>query len=154
MLKLQEYSGENQKIIDFIKQVDRDFYPPISKRKKIEEYVRDNIVESHYLLVVCDKERIVGSICVGLDKPERGDGYIDWIAILSKYRRRGLAVRLIDNVEAYLTKNNFDKVKVRTWSTNLAGVALYNKLGFSVDYLVKNERGEGIDSIYFVKDLP
>jgi len=153
MLEIQEYSDERQKIMDFIKLVDRDFYPPISKRKKIDDYVEDNLAEPHYLLLAYDKEQIVGSVCVGLDKPKRGEGYIDWVAIIPQYRKQGLATRLIDSVEVYLTKNNFDKVKVRTWSTNIASVALYNKLGFRVDYLVKDDRGEGIDSIYFAKDL-
>jgi len=153
MLKIQEYSGKSQGIIDFIILVDKDFYPPISKRKRIEDYVLDSLAEPHYVLVVWDNDTIIGSVCTCLDMPEKGEGYIYWLAILPNYRTQGLATKLINNVEKYLRKNTYNKIKVRTWSTNMASIALYTKLGFSTDYVIKNERGNGVDSIYFVKNL-
>jgi RimJ/RimL family protein N-acetyltransferase len=39
----------------------------------------------------------------------------------------------------------------RTWSTNAAHIAILGKFGFSQIARIENDRGEGIDTVYFAK---
>ena len=42
-------------------------------------------------------------------------------------------------------------VATRTWSTNAVQMHVLPKLGFTVAERIKNDRGEGIDSLYFIR---
>ena len=43
------------------------------------------------------------------------------------------------------------RITLRTWSTNGAQEHILDKLGYSLVRRLKDDRGEGIDTVYFVK---
>lgn len=49
------------------------------------------------------------------------------------------------------SKISGSRITLRTWSTNGAQEHILDKLGYSLVRRLKDDRGEGIDTVYFVK---
>lgn len=53
--------------------------------------------------------------------------------------------------KGYRSKISGSRITLRTWSTNGAQEHILDKLGYSLVRRLKDDRGEGIDTVYFVK---
>lgn len=60
-----------------------------------------------------------------------GEGYIDNIAVLPAFRRRGVATALLGRLEAFALAHRFAFLTLEVRPSNTAAVALYRKLGFA-----------------------
>jgi ribosomal-protein-alanine N-acetyltransferase len=80
-------------------------------------------------------------------------GHVVSIAVLPKYRRKGVASTLLntamDGMRFYKAKQCYLEVRV----TNDAGVALYKKLGFEVSRSVHGYYSDGEDAYVMSKKL-
>ena len=80
-------------------------------------------------------------------------GHVVSIAVLPRYRRRGIAQALLntamDGMRFYKAKQCYLEVRV----TNDAGVALYKKLGFEVSRSVHGYYSDGEDAYVMTKKL-
>jgi len=80
-------------------------------------------------------------------------GHVVSIAVLPKYRRRGVASALLntamEGMRFYKAKQCYLEVRV----TNDAGVALYKKLGFEVSRSVHGYYSDGEDAYVMSKKL-
>jgi ribosomal-protein-alanine N-acetyltransferase len=80
-------------------------------------------------------------------------GHVVSIAVLPKYRRKGIAQALLntaaEGMRFYKAKQCFLEVRV----TNDAGVALYKKLGFEVSRSVHGYYSDGEDAYVMSKKL-
>jgi [ribosomal protein S18]-alanine N-acetyltransferase len=139
-------------LIIFFEKIDKDFFPAISKRKSLEDYLRTDI-DSGITFLSYISNNIVGMINLQYNHPNREECYINTIGVHSNYRKKGIASGLIKIILKDARQKKFKKIKTRTWSTNNSGLKLYQKFGFVVDFTVKNDRGKGIDSIYLKKLL-
>lgn len=77
------------------------------------------------------EEIIVGSVLVEME-----EGYIPEIVgvmVLPEYRRRYMAAVMLEYVLEVLNKMGKDKVWLVTPSNNHTAIAMYKKLGFSID---------------------
>jgi len=59
-------------------------------------------------------------------------GYINMLAILPAYRKRGLGTTLINKAELLLKTIGAEEVMVCTWSTNDAALNLYKSIGYRI----------------------
>jgi ribosomal-protein-alanine N-acetyltransferase len=80
-------------------------------------------------------------------------GHVVSIAVLPKYRRKGVASALLntamDGMRFYKAKQCYLEVRV----TNDGGVALYKKLGFEVSRSVRGYYSDGEDAYVMSKKL-
>ncbi|AOA57521.1 GNAT family N-acetyltransferase [Acinetobacter larvae] len=60
------------------------------------------------------------------------------IAVLEHYRGKGLAKQLIAEAIDYCQSQQFDKLWIKTGNSSLAQMALYQKMGFRMQYIEKN----------------
>jgi ribosomal protein S18 acetylase RimI-like enzyme len=146
---------------------DRDFVPPLSARfspsqtafgstpleRGVACYFEDMYREQ--MLGAFEGDTLLGFVTFmeDLDSPYF-EGHLPNIYIctlLVKPEARGKHLtgsmyhRLFD--ELYPRHNLF----TRTWSTNAAHIAILSKFGFSEIARIENDRGEGIDTVYFAK---
>ncbi|MGN0328343.1 MAG: GNAT family N-acetyltransferase [Lachnospira sp.] len=78
--------------------------------------------------------------------------YLTTICILKEYRGQKIAPQIYGQAERYIKDNYPDHIMaLRTWSTNAAQLHMMEKLGFDCVARLNNDRGEGIDTVYFVK---
>lgn len=71
---------------------------------------------------------------------------------LPDYRRTGnFEVMICRSRKGHRSKISGKRITLRTWSTNGAQEHILDKLGYSLVRRLKDDRGEGIDTVYFVK---
>ncbi|WP_413303386.1 GNAT family N-acetyltransferase [Bacillus sp. 1P10SD] len=78
------------------------------------------------------------------------------IGILKDYRGQGIGTRLFEKLEDWAVERNFRRLELTTVTRNVAGVALYKKMGFEVEGIKKDSLiidGEFVDEYYMAKLL-
>jgi ribosomal protein S18 acetylase RimI-like enzyme len=65
-----------------------------------------------------------------------------------KARGKGVTTALYQKLFTEYEKVN---IFTRTWSTNFAHIKILGKYGFEVIKILKDDRGIGIDTVYFKK---
>lgn len=88
--------------------------------------------------VACDNGKIVGTILSGHDGRR---GYIYHTAVLSDYRNRGIARKLVDSAIDALDKESINKAALVVFERNKLGNEFWEKMGFTVrtDIIYRNK---------------
>ena len=74
--------------------------------------------------------------------------YISTLLVHPTGRGKGLTKRMYEVLfQAYAHAHIF----TRTWSTNEAHIRILADFGFEAFHVLKNHRGDGIDTVYFKK---
>lgn len=156
-------------LLRMLTEADNDFLPPLSQRNVDPETNRNTFSK-------VSSEKNIGNYCDGmlheavLGVFEEGELcgfvsfaenlrneiitetpniYIGTAVISEKLRGRGTLTRTYD----YLFNTLFPERNLftRTWSTNAAHIRVLEKFGFEKLKTIPNDRGDGIDTIYFAK---
>ena len=86
--------------------------------------------------------------CVEIPPKELPNIYISTLIVSPSARGKGVTKALYGRLfSEYENVNIF----TRTWSTNIAHIKILEKYGFEVIQVIKDDRGNGIDTIYFKK---
>ena len=83
-----------------------------------------------------------------IHKKELPNIYISTLIVSPSARGKGVTKALYGRL--FLEYENVN-IFTRTWSTNIAHIKILEKYGFEVIQVIKNDRGNGIDTIYFKK---
>jgi len=117
-------------------------------------------IQSHALIVAQDDAgAVVGMMSVARDKPLEAldrvaTAYLSTLIVTESARGQGLARRLYGQLFDLAGQWSPTPVTAtRTWSTNTAHLPLIAQLGFAEALRLKDDRGPGIDTVYFVKPL-
>ena len=116
----------------FKKMIEQEFILAIEKGKVIGflTYIPDFLLQVEDRSVVCD--------------------YISTIVVSTNYRNHGVT----RNMYHTLFENRRNKMfATRTWSENLAHLHLLETMGFELISRIKNDRGKGIDTVYYLKGV-
>ena len=76
------------------------------------------------------------------------------IGILKEYRGQGIGTRLFEKLEEWAIERKIRRLELTTVTQNVAGVALYKKMGFEVEGTKKDSLlidGEFVDEYYMAK---
>lgn len=169
-----EHSMQGQ-VFDLLVRCDGDFVPPLSKRTSThqmtfsagkpqnvtatssplsgpEEYFEE-LKMQRFILAVRNGE-LVGFLSYidncRLPYLQEPSAYVSTVCTHPAYRCQGIGGKLY----AYLEETiNPAVISLRTWSTNEAQMHLLRKRGYKVIQVVKDNRGPGIDSVYFAKKM-
>ena len=87
-------------------------------------------IQKDLFLVATYKDRVVGTAMAGYDGHR---GWIYYLAVQKKYRRKGIGTALMSNVEARLTGLGCPKLNLQVRVGNESVVAFYNKLGYDIE---------------------
>ena len=78
--------------------------------------------------------------------------YLTTLCVQPEYRGQGISEVMYAEAEKDIAaKFPESRITLRTWSTNGAQEHILKKLGYDLVKRLKNDRGEGIDTVYFVK---
>lgn len=99
------------------------FSHPWSKQS-IEEELNN---ETSLFLVAKEENEVIGYIGMSIVIDE---GYIFNVAVREKYRNKGVATALINELVTYGKKNNFSFITLEVRESNLPAILLYSKFGF------------------------
>ena len=155
-------------VFDLLCEVDSEFIPHLSNRNSSaftfdSELINEDKPESYFeeiklqkFILAFEEKKLLGFLTykakhetrIKSDLILKGD-YITTVAIGIKFRGKGIGLKM------YLKMIDISKGKsiyTRTWSTNYNHIKILDKLDFSLSHLIKDERGLGIDTVYFLKD--
>jgi ribosomal protein S18 acetylase RimI-like enzyme len=76
--------------------------------------------------------------------------YVSTVCTAHAVRGLGIARSLYLALESL---KGTETISIRTWSTNVAQVHLLGSLGYREIFRIPNDCGQGIDTIYFVKEI-
>lgn len=138
-------SKELEKFKIFLEHEDHDFYPPLSDREKIEEYLQEMIQGK---IVYFEDEKIFAAICYFDNYEKYNSAYIKFIAVLPEYRHQHYGMQLMERA---LQELKGKLITITTWSTDKPALELYQHIGFKIVKVLKNDRGNNVDTIVLEK---
>lgn len=157
--------GDAAGIMDLLTLCDAEFVPPLSSRVSTTQHALgpaegdaipdeyyDNIARQH-TLVAYESGKIVGFLSYKLDyvcqeiPPQYlPNVYITTIIVHPDWRRHGITNALYAQL---MRKYRRRQLFTRTWSTNISHTRILASLGFHEHLRIENDRGEGIDTVYY-----
>ena len=148
---------------------DEDFVPPLSTRfstsdtsfsaktdskKGIDAYFNSMMKEE--MLVAIEDGKLLGFVtfmpdftCKYIDADSFPNIYICTLLLSPEARGKGLTAKMYTHL--FDTLYPHANLYTRTWSTNAAHIKILDRFGFSLIARIENDRGEGIDTVYFGK---
>ncbi|OPY18683.1 MAG: putative acetyltransferase [Methanomethylovorans sp. PtaU1.Bin093] len=144
----------------FIEIVDNDFYPPLSMRGNgIEQRVWECLAGKHSYYLIAEGHsaphdtagNIIGVIGCSKFWRKENDAYINLMCVHPLQRKKGISRALYQELERDLMNEGIRKLYVCTWSTNDAAMRFYGSNGFIPYCIVKNDRGNRVDTIHYRK---
>jgi len=117
----------------------------------------DELRQQHFILAKLDG-RVAGFlsfkvdyICDALENFGISN-YITTVCVSPEYRGRGILTQLYDHMENMLPHPiKCNRITTRTWSGNNAQIHTLNRRGYKLLKTLVNDRGNGIDTLYFGK---
>ena len=167
-------------IREILRICDGEFVPPLSQRESTTMHPKKGGCDDaelisadapdvyfDYLLrqpvrVVFSGNRMAGflSYIATYSSPELAERtpsiQVTTICIRPEFRGRNLSTHLYENLMANPSDGTSvtQYISTRTWSTNFAHIAVLEKLGFEIVTRIRDARGDGIDTLYFSRQLP
>jgi ribosomal protein S18 acetylase RimI-like enzyme len=90
-------------------------------------------VQPELFLVGVLEDSVMATVMAGFDGHR---GWVNYLAVAEKCRRRGLGRMLMQRVEKQLTDMGCPKVNMQVRSSNAAVLAFYERLGYTQDQAV------------------
>ena len=162
---------EQQAILEILTECDGDFCPPLSYRGGTSEkqlghaHPNTDGVQRYYEEILQQSailakrgEEIIGFLsyrpsyrCPALE--QFGEVcYMTTLCLRHSERGKGLSPAIYEAAEQRIRQRFSGRIiTFRTWSTNQAQMHLTEKLGYRCVAVLKDDRGQGIDTMYFVK---
>lgn len=159
----QQYKND---MLEIMKICDADFVPPLSSRSsttqsdlKAGEYDENGIAKYYtemekqqILAAIEDDGRLLGFVSYKEDYlsdivTKTPNIYLSTLMLHPDARGKRLTNRMYEHLfcELYPDRSIF----TRTWSTNAVHIKILSNFGISEFHRIKDDRGEGIDTVYF-----
>ena len=124
---LFEIENFEEKILNFLKEIDNEFKIPLSKRVSLDEYMyKIKTLASSY--VILDNNKIIASIIFYKNDNINKKAYITLVGVLREYQKQGIVKLLLEKC-IFDTKNSFMKI-IGTHTDNIIAKKVYEKYGF------------------------
>ena len=141
-----------------------EFVPPLSARHSTSQADLDGTerhdgvgayfaeMRSQPIVLAVEGDELLGFLSYRhdfeLDFLAEKSVYVTTVCVASAYRRRGIASALYGHVEERVAPQT---VSLRTWSTNTPQIGALRKRGYECARTIENDRGPGVDTVYFIK---
>lgn len=162
---------------DLICRYNNAFIPPLSVRKHTDQGMLkglevnegnpkayfDEMKEQAFILCIGAGDKVLGFMSLKEEAKinelqeligNRRNSYVSTLIVDQDFRGQGIAAEMYDYLENHLSMGKRPEViSTRTWSTNESHIIILNRKGFSEALRITNDRGSGIDTVYFYKVL-
>ena len=170
VIKADAYTKDkySKEIYTLLENGDREFVPPLSSRSSttqstmtpiesgngIRDYFNEMIKQP--LLIAMEDGELMGFVSYRedhvtdvIDVSTLPNIYVSTLMVAESARGKGLTKRMYTVLfdELYPERSVF----TRTWSTNYAHIRILSAFGFDELLRLKDHRGAGIDTVYYVK---
>ena len=154
---------------ELLKKIDKEFIPPLSTRKSTHqkelntpntqseepvEYFRQ--MKEQKIILALEKDKVGGFLTyISEFKLEIGNEtmiseYVSTIGVDPAYRKKGIAQSLYKKL---IENSPGKRITTRTWSLNKSHLHILEEMGFELLVTIKNDRGRGIDTVYYTRRI-
>lgn len=168
LLKKEEQEKYFDQIFEMMLEGDKDFIPPLSARSSttqknltsnkgsiegLKSYFEE--MKSQRFMVCVDEDVLVCFVSFKenftndkIHDKDLPNIYLSTLIMRPQYRGKKVTQTLYEKLfDIYADASIF----TRTWSTNIPHIKILSKFNFQSIATLKNDRGKGIDTVYFAK---
>lgn len=150
---IQKYSEEFVPPLSARTGTTQNSFEHINKKSSSEEYFLKMIKQAFIIDVEDDIIRgflsYIPNYSLEINNKKTVCDYISTIIVEKNFRNHCIT----RNLYSRLFKDRSDNTFVtRTWSSNAAHIHILKTIGFRLFYTIKNDRGIGIDTVYYIKE--
>ena len=124
---LQEFSRIAKEIIE-----GTAYYSSKARKSEVKKFdisaLHDELNDDKKIILVAKSDNKILGFCNG--KIDEGTFWIDWVGILSKFREKGIATKILKLLEKDLKVLRIHKIWCDSRDNNTPSIALLNKNGF------------------------
>ena len=165
----QELSPVHEEDVrNILYKADNEFVPPLSARASTTQSDLKSETNQHTLsnyfdamskqsfILAMDEDRVVGFLSyipnhpVQLEDDEVICSYASTIVVDENARGQGITEGMYKKLFD-ITKDK--RVGTRTWSQNHAHIHILEKMGFELALTLKDDRGPGVDTVYYIRGI-
>ena len=136
-MKIEKLQAKNKlDLINYLTEVQNDFYPPLFQRitersnvKNIHEYC-EKLLSKANVFAIFDLGKIVAVIAIYTNNTIEHEAFIPILSVKNEFKGRGFASRLLERAFHCAKEYEMKIVAVRTWPENKNAISLYTKNGF------------------------
>ena len=130
----------------------QSLYVPTNQGSNCDAYFKE-IASQYILIAIGDKKELIGFMsfkknysCEHISRKTYNNLYVTTVIVNNNLRKHGTAAKFYDTLKEYYPMYN---IFTRTWSTNTNHISVLSKQGFIEHCRIKDDRGDGIDTVYF-----
>jgi ribosomal protein S18 acetylase RimI-like enzyme len=142
----------DSRIFQFFEENDNDFFPPISHRIELKDYIELIFDHLGILILFEDKGKIIGLTALCYKNPKY-QYYLKYLAVAREYQGLGIGSILINAAANQIMKIGGSQLILTCWSSNVRARHVYNKAGFVIIDIIFNDRSHGEHTYIFALDL-
>lgn len=156
---------QEEQIFNILCEADKEFIPHLSNRTSTYQnnllfnledeklpYSYFDKIKMQSALMAVQNDDIVGFMSfveeyeIELGGKRYDTLYLSTLIVKKEYRKQGISFNLYKNLMDTFSDKS---IITRTWSTNESHLKLLDKLGFELLECIENDRGIGIDTVYY-----
>ena len=119
-----------QKLLNLVREVDDEFTPKLSQKNELTEFVKKALEKGHCIFEDGETEDLKGVVVGYANDQYKRYSYISLVAVGKKYRKQGVAKRLVKKFVHYASSVPFiDIIGIHT--NNPIALNMYLGLGFA-----------------------
>lgn len=149
---VDQYCDVNADIIQFFEENDPDFYPPISQRTQLTSFIELTFIHRGFIILFEKEGKIIGLAALCFENPTY-QYYLHYIAVSKTNRSLGIGQKLIQAASYYVQQAGGSQLILTSWSSNVKAKHFYNKIGFVIIDILKDDRSSGVHTYIFALDL-
>lgn len=111
--------------------VDSDFNPPLSLSLDLDEYSK-KIASKAILFTRFNDKTLIALCAIYATDNEYLQAYLTLLAVDPAFRGRGVAKKLISEMEAYVLDAGFKYVKLEVYKNNVSALSMYRRFGYEI----------------------
>ena len=119
-------------IADHLSSCDDSFIPALSGRVEIISYAQKIASKATRFEAWAD-DTLVGLVAAYCNDTEHRTAYITSVSVVTGWRGKGVALRLLERCIARTKELGFDYIELEVDSRNISAVKLYGRKGFMID---------------------
>lgn len=168
ILSQEEQALYYDEILEMLYAADKDFVPPLSARSSTTQsdlasssqnddgvQLYFNEMKKQRFMVAVEDEKLLAFVSfkenytnTAIDENLLPNIYISTLIVKPEARGKHLTQTMYDILFKAFSDRN---ILTRTWSANTAHIRILSKFNFETLSILENDRGQGIDTIYFIK---
>ena len=119
-----------ESLVRFLREVDKDFHPPLSEKTDLKEYVAKILEKAMLFYELSDSGDIKGLVIMYANDFEKKYAYIPLVAVSPLYRKQGVVYKLLGESLQYLNTLKGEIQVLGIHTNNPVALVLYQKMGF------------------------